>query len=348
MTLVLLVVTGIGIYLCYQVALPFLPVLAWALALAVLFAPLQRWLEAKLKRPGLAAIISVMIAGVIVAVPVIFVGERLIQEAARGAEFVKIKMESGEWRKAIEAQPRIAPLANWLEQKVDVPGTVQNLTTWLTKTAGFIVKGSMVQLLGFCLTFYLLFYFLRDRDAALQSVRELSPLSRTEMEGLFDRINDTIYATVYGTLAVSAVQGLLGGLMFWWLGLPTALLWGVVMGLLAVLPVLGAFLIWIPAALYLALEGNWENALILTVWGGVVVGGVDNILRPMLVGNRLKQHTILSFISVVGGLILFGSAGLILGPLTLTITIALLGVWHERGKDSATAEMPAATSDTLL
>jgi len=340
--LVLLAVTGIAIYLCYQLALPFLPALAWALALAVLFAPFQRWLEAKLKRPGLAALVVVLASGLMVAVPAIFVGQQLIQEAVKGAEGINKKVESGEWRRAIEAQPRLAPLADWIEHKVDLPGIVKTFTAWLTTTAGAVVKGSLVQAIGFCLTFYLLFYFLRDRQAALQSLRALSPLNSGEMDRLFHRLKDTIYATVYGTLAVSAVQGLLGGLMFWWLGLPTPLLWGVVMGLLAIVPVLGAFLIWMPAALFLLLEGSWEKALILTLWGGVVVGGIDNLLRPVLVGNRLNQHTILAFMSVVGGLIVFGSSGLILGPVILTLTIVLLEVWRERARNSATDKQTAA------
>jgi predicted PurR-regulated permease PerM len=150
------------------------------------------------------------------------------------------------------------------------------------------------------------------------------------MDQLFGRVGETIYATIYGTLAVSCLQGLLGGLMFWWLGLSAPLLWGVVMALLAVVPVLGAFVVWIPAALFLALEGSWGKALILTLWGMIVVGTIDNLLRPILVGNRLKLHTVLAFMSVVGGLILFGPAGLILGPVALTVTTVLLEIWPSR------------------
>jgi predicted PurR-regulated permease PerM len=351
--LVLIVATGIGIYLCYRLALPFLPALVWALALAVLFTPFHRWLESKLKRPSLAAAISVLMVGLIVAVPATFVGQRLVMESAKGAEIIKAKVESGEWRRAIEAQPRLAPLADWIERQFDLPGTVKTFATWLTTTAGSIVKGSVVQVIGFCLTFYLLFYFLRDRRAALQSLRSLSPLSAAQMDRLFGRVTDTIYATVYGTLAVAAVQGLLGGLMFWWLGLPAPLLWGVVMALLAVVPVLGAFVVWIPAALFLALEGSWGKALILTAWGGLVVGTIDNLLRPVLVGKRLKLHTLLAFISVVGGLILFGPAGLILGPVALTITTVLLEIWRHRGMDppamaaNSTAQRRAASGEAL-
>lgn len=336
--LVLLVATAFGIYVCYELALPFLPPLVWAAALAVLFAPFHGWLESKVRHPGVAAGSAVLVVILIVAVPGTFVGHRLFTESARGADIVQQKVESGEWRQAIEAQPRLAPLAGWLEEKVDLPGTFRTLTSWLAAIAGSIVRGSVVQVIGFALTFYLLFYFLRDRTAALRSLRSLSPLAPVEMDRLFARIADTIFATVYGTLAVAAVQGFLGGLMFWWLGLPTPLLWGVVMGLLAVVPVLGAFVVWIPAAIFLALEGSWGKAIILTVWGGVVVAGIDNVLYPMLVGSRLKMHTVLAFISVVGGLMFFGPSGLILGPVALTITTELLTVWRQRAEPASDRE----------
>jgi predicted PurR-regulated permease PerM len=258
-----------------------------------------------------------------------FVGQRLVQEAGNGAELIRTKVESGEWRHALEAHPRLVPLADWMERQ-NVPGTVKTVATWMTTTGASFVKGSVVEVVGLLLTFYLLFFFLRDRHAALQSLRSLAPLSEVEMDRLLDRVGDTIYATIYGTLVVSAVQGLLAGLMFWWLGLPAPLLWGVVMALLAVVPVLGAFVVWVPAALFLALEGSWGSALILTLWGTLVVGGIDNLLHPILVGNRLKLHTILVFMSVVGGLILFGPAGLILGPVALTVTMVLLETWHRR------------------
>lgn len=129
------------------------------------------------------------------------------------------------------------------------------------------------------------------------------------------------------------MQGTLAGLMFWWLGLPASLLWGIVMGLLAVVPVLGAFVVWIPAAAFLALDGSWEKALLLTLWGGVVVAGIDNLLYPILIGNRLKMHTVLAFISLVSGLIVFGHSGLILGPVIVTVTLLLLEIWCRRNAD---------------
>jgi predicted PurR-regulated permease PerM len=339
--LVLLAATAIGIYLCYRLAEPFLPALAWALALAVLFIPFHRRLESKIKNPSLAASISVLVIGLIVVVPAAFVGQRLISEAVKGVDTVRTKFEAGEWRRGLEARPRLAPIAKWIERHFDLPGAVQTGATWLTTKAGSFLKGSMMGAIGVCLTFYLLFYFLRDHRAALSSFRSLSPLSEMEMNKLFSRVGDAVYATIYGTLAVAIVQGTLGGLMFWWLSLSAPLLWGVVMSLLAVVPVLGAFVVWIPAALLLALEGSWGKALILTVWGGLVVGGIDNVLYPVLVGNRLKLHTVLAFIAVVGGLIVFGPSGLILGPVVLTVTQLLLEIWRSRTADPQARTQPA-------
>ena len=330
--LVLIVVTGAAVYMCYRLAEPFFPALAGTLALAVLFAPLHRWIESKLGRPNLSAAISILVIAIAVVVPATFVADRLVGEATRVAETMKATVESGEWRRAIEARPRIAPVGRWIDQYLNLPGMLQTVASWLTDIASTLVRGSILQLIGVVLTFYMLFYFLRDRGAALESIRSHSPLAAADMNRLFGEILDTVRATVYGTFAVAAVQGVLGGLMFWWLGLPGPLLWGIVMGLLAVVPVLGAFVIWIPAAIFLALEGSEGKALLLAIWGTVVVGGIDNLLYPMLVGSRLKMHSVVALISIVGGLIVLGPSGLILGPVTFTATRVLLEIWGRRNE----------------
>lgn len=329
-TLLLMAVTVAGIYFCYRLATPFIPALTWALALAIMFAPLYRRLEPKVKYPSLAATICVLVAALIVVVPATFVAERIINEASRGAETIKTMVETEEWRRSLEGHPLIAPIVQWIEQQFDLPEMINNAASWLTSTASSFLQGSVLQLIGVVLTFYIFFYFLRDKGTALEWLRSLSPLSETDMNRVFEGVSDTVHATIYGTFAVAIVQGTLGGLMFWWLGLPAPLLWGVVMALLAVVPVLGAFIIWIPAAIYLFLAGSEGNALLLTLWGTVVVGGIDNLLYPMLVGSRLKMHTVLAFVSLVGGLIVFGTSGLILGPVIFTVTRILLEIWSNQ------------------
>jgi predicted PurR-regulated permease PerM len=325
----LVAVTLAGMYACYRLVLPFVPAFAWALALAVLFAPVHRWNEARLKRANVAAIASVAMVVVVVVVPGLLVAGRLIAEAAHGASSIRTAIDSGEWQRAIEGHP-LAPLAEWASRYLNLPEVIGASSLWLANTSAALVRGSIAQAIVFLLTFYFLFYFFRDRQLALASLPRQLPLSRDELAVLTSRVADTIHATFYGTIVCAAVQGALGGLMFWWLGLPAPLLWGVIMGLLAIVPVFGAFVVWIPAAAFLALDGHWGRAAVLTVWGSVVIGWIDNVLYPLLVGNRLRLHTVPALVSIVGGLTVFGASGVILGPLAVALTLALLQIWRAR------------------
>jgi predicted PurR-regulated permease PerM len=327
--LVLLAITIAGLAACYLLLAPFLSALAWALALAVLFTPIHRGIESKVDNRSVAALITVLLAGSVIMLPATLLGSRLVIEAAKGAVALKEKIESGDWRRAMEGHETLALAAEWVE-RFDFQSAIGNAASGLAATTASLVQGWVMQLVTALLAFYLLFYFLRDRNAALGWLREISPLSAHEMSRLFARIVDTVQATLYGTVAVAVLQGVLGGLMFGWLGLPNPLLWGLVMGLMAVIPVLGTFVIWVPVAIFLAVEGSWAKALILAAWGTVVVGAIDNLLHPVLVGDRLRLHTIPAFISIVGGVILFGASGLILGPLVVTVTVFALEIWRVR------------------
>jgi predicted PurR-regulated permease PerM len=334
-TLALAAATVGGLYLCSLLVWPFLAPIAWALALAVLFAPMHRWLLKQLKRPNLVAAIAVLSIGIIVIIPSFFVVERLVAEAAKGASAVDQSVRSGSWRAPIDASPRLAPVAQWIQDHVDLADAAGTVTGWITSSSTALLRGSFTQVVNVLLTFYLLFFFMRDRKAILDTLQNYSPLSDSEMKRLFARVEDTLTATLYGTVAVAAVQGTLGGLMFWFLGLPSPLMWGAMMGLLSIVPVLGAFIIWVPATIYLAIEGNWQNAAILAAWGAIVVSNVDNVLYPLLVGTRLQLHNVAAFIAVVGGVVAFGLSGIILGPLAVTLTLYLLEVWRARVRGGA-------------
>jgi predicted PurR-regulated permease PerM len=323
--LIILALTILAVYVCYLLVLPFLPALAWALTLTLLFLPVHEQIEQSVRRQNVAAAVSVVLIAVVVVVPGILLGNRLIQEAASGAAMIN-ELSSGEWLRSLQTNPRTAAVAWWIDE-INLPEAAGRITSWVTERSGGFIRASVGHAVTLVLTFYLVFYFLRDREAALNVLIEVSPLPENQMRELFRRVAETIHATLYGTLIVAAVQGTLGGLIFWWLALPAPLLWGVVMGALAIVPVLGAFVVWIPAAVFLALNGNWLEASILTVWGAIVVGGIDNVLYPMLVGDRIRLHTIPTFIAIVGGLTVFGASGVILGPLTVTVTIFLLRIW---------------------
>jgi predicted PurR-regulated permease PerM len=303
--------------------------------LAILFSPLHKRLEKVVRHPNIAAAVSTLIVGFVVVVPAIFVVERLIAEATSGILSLQTRVEGGELQAWLDRHPALAPFGVWIDQQFDLPSVMSAIATWLSNLGAIFVRGSMLQVVEVVITFYLLFYFLRDATAAKDAIMAWLPLSKPEATRLLRRFSETVQATAYGTIAVAAVQGTLGGLMFWGLGLPTPLLWGLVMGLLSIVPVLGAFVIWIPAATLLLLDGSWGRALILAVWGGIVVGGIDNLLRPMFIGNRLRLHTVPAFISIIGGLLLFGAPGFILGPLAATTTTLVAQLWmhHEAAED---------------
>jgi predicted PurR-regulated permease PerM len=189
----------------------------------------------------------------------------------------------------------------------------------------------------FAIMLLILFFFLRDRVRLLQSLAGLVPLSGAETTEVFQRISETIYATLYGNVVVKLIQGVLGGLMFWILGLPAPAPFGAAMALLAVLPMIGTSLVWGPAAIWLLVHGSWVKALILVIWGALVVSLVDNLLYPILVANEVRLHTLGILLSVFGGLIAFGIAGVVLGPVILASTVALLGVWRLRTAPATSA-----------
>lgn len=335
---VLMAATALALYLCYRLAFPFLPALAWALALAIMTHPVHRWIARWVRSPNLAAGCTVVLVAVLLITPSFFLLQRLSTEISRGVERLQGEAATGEWSAIIKHNPRLTPILRWLETHIDIHDETQRAAKTLTSYLPSFVTGSVWAVIELLLVLFFLFYFFRDRHLALQALRSLMPLSNAETTEVFTRVTDTIYATIYGTLAVAFIQGSLGGLMFWWLNLPAPLVWGVVMALLAVVPVLGPFVVWVPAAIFLALEGSWGKALLLTGWGAIVIGLIDNLLYPILVGKRLRLHTVPVFIAIIGGLALFGASGVILGPVILAVTAALVSVWRQRTVNGQTAE----------
>lgn len=331
-SLVLFLATALALWLCYLIVRPFLPAFAWAVALAVVVHPLHQWMTRHIRLPSLAAGLTVIIVVVAMVVPAVILANELVQEVSALGDLLVREWNSGKLQALLAQHPRLESLVHSLQLHLD-PAAIRSKAADIAVGAGVasVLLQSIDGAVQALIAFFLLFFFFRDQDKFLLAVERMVPLTTEESEATFVRIGDMLHATIFGTVAVALIQGTLGGLMFWWLGLPAPLLWGAVMGMLAIVPLLGPFIIWVPAVIFLALSGQTEKALILAGWGAIVVGLIDNILFPLFVGKRLRLHTVPVFISIVGGLVVFGSAGLIVGPVVLVITVALLHVWHERG-----------------
>jgi predicted PurR-regulated permease PerM len=340
LTIVLLVVTALGVVGCVILASPFVPALAWALALAVVTHPVHDWIARRVQRPGLAAGIAVTVITIGLLAPAIFVAQQIGREATDSFDRLQKAINSGELESKLEQNSRTAAIAGWVQNHVNVEREMNDLGESLQRRVGSWVRGTVWTITQVLITIFVLFYLFRDRGPAMRAVCAFLPLSGREAGEVVERVRAMIHATIYGTVVVAAVQGALGGLMFGILKIPGALLWGVAMGVLAIIPVLGAFVIWIPAAIALALEGSWGKAAILTVWGTVAVGLIDNLLYPVLVGKEMRLHTVPVFFAIVGGLLIFGASGLVLGPVILTLTLACIDVLHRRTAGNRSAEEP--------
>lgn len=309
LALVLIAGTVVTFFLCYLLVVPFLPSFAWALALAVMARPVHNLVVRFVKHCDLAAVTKL-----------------------QGGTILNFE------ERVLRDFPQFTWAVEWFRENVDLRDHGQRIVQAAAGDVIWAIRGPIEASIQLMVTFFMLFFFFRDRQRVLEGVRSFLPLTAMEADVAFRRIRDTVHATIYGTVVVGLVQGILGGLAFWWLALPSPVLWGVIMALLGIIPILGAFLIWIPAAIWLAVEGDWTRALILTAWGSVVIGLIDNILYPVLVGNRLRLHTLTAFIAVIGGLAVFGLSGVILGPVIVAVGLALVDTWRLRLAEAGSVE----------
>jgi predicted PurR-regulated permease PerM len=312
------------------VSLPFIGPLTWALMLAVLAQPVFRWIAKRVRSRGICAALSVLVVLLALALPAALVVTEITTQAAQTVRAADAGEAVHEWRNAIERNPRLAPALRWTEQHVDIPGQLDQLAHRMMQMASGLMLGSVYAVFGWMVTIYFLFFFLRDKELLLDAVSDWLPLGRPETARVFARVRDTLYAVAFGSFAVAVIQGALAGLMFWFLGLPSPAMWGGVMAVFALMPVLGASAIWIPTAIFLALQGEWQKAVILAAWGASAVGLVDNLLYPTLVKGRLDLHPVPVFISVVGGVVAFGASGIVLGPLVLSLLLAARDIFEAR------------------
>ncbi|MDH3673154.1 MAG: AI-2E family transporter [Gammaproteobacteria bacterium] len=302
----------------------------WAAVIGILFRPVQTWLDGRLGgRASLAAVLTVILIFFTVLVPAMFLASAVAAEAAA----VYARVQSGELD--------VGALVRWLQ------GLLPQASEWAArigvdlnelpaKLSAVAVKGSQFIaslalsagqnvarfIVMFFLMLYLLFFVLRDGEQILLHIHKAMPLPDVQERRLFQKFAEVSRATIKGTMIVGLVQGFLGGMIFAILGIEGFVFWGVVMVLLSVLPAVGAGLIWLPAAIFLIIGGDWIKGLILIAYGVLVIGLVDNLLRPILVGRDTKMPDYLILLSTLGGLTLVGITGFVLGPVIAALFLA--------------------------
>ena len=327
---------------------PFFGPIFWAVAIALIFHPVQQLLVRRLgERPNINALITLMICMIIVVIPVLFLGTALIAEGVG----IYQKIQEGEIRpgeyidQVNQSFPAIQAFLtqfdiNFGELRDRAVNAILGGSQFLAKQALGIGQNTFQFFLGLALMVYMAFFLLRDGHKLVELLIKALPLGDERERLLFAKFAEVTRATVKGNLLIAIIQGALGGLIFWALGITGALLWGVVMAIVSLLPAVGAAIVWVPAAVYLAAVGDIIPAIILTAFGTIVIGLADNLLRPVLVGRDTKMPDYLVLLSTLGGIVLFGINGFVMGPLVAALFMAFWGIFIREFGEEAHASRP--------
>ncbi|MBF8781322.1 AI-2E family transporter [Pseudomonas fulva] len=314
------------------ILLPYYGAVFWAVILGILFAPMQRNLLVRFgRRRNLAAGTTLTICLLIAVLPVIVISALLVQEGA----MLYQRIESGQLDlpgyldRAKDMLPAFAQ--NGLDRMGmgDLEGLRDKISKWAMQGSQYFAsqvfsfgQGTFDFLVSFGIMVYLLFFFLREGPELARKVRLAVPLPEQQKRRLQLKFSRVVRATVKGNLVVAITQGALGGFIFWVLGIPSSLVWAVLMAFLSLLPAVGAGIVWAPVAVYFLMTGAIWQGIVLTAFGVLVIGLVDNLLRPLLVGKDTKMPDYLILVSTLGGLAVFGLNGFVIGPLIAALFIS--------------------------
>jgi predicted PurR-regulated permease PerM len=345
---VFIVASAMIAYLCFLVLQPFLNVLAWSSLLAITFYPVHQELYRTTKMPAFSALVTSLLVVVAILIPLAFaVGVAIDQFLALRLRIEEITKTGGE--------STFEPIRAWLESTAARAGLdITEMMDWLRQhanaIAGLTAEYSLrlaANITGFVMSFiftiFAMFLLFRDGERMVDRIADLLPFDRARNLAILLRIRDVIYGGVYGVVVIALLQGILLGCTFWALGIPSAALWGTVTVLTSVLPIFGAAAVWVPGAVYLAISGEWIQAITLAAIGTFVISAVDNFVRPRLVGDRVGISELVMFFSLLGGLQVFGLLGIILGPVVFAVAASILEVLRDR--DAVTAEPDLRLTD---
>jgi len=338
---------SVVVYLCLSILRPFAGVIAWSAVLAIICYPIHEWLVRKTGRVALSALIASVLTVLVFVIPLLAIGGIAVKECVALGHTIENAFETqAQPLKRAEAALVWIPRRFGLDQSTIAAWIHQHISEWAGSAGRYtvsVVAGLLDSVVSSVLVIFAMFLLLRDGQAFVEAIPDLLPFERERSEALLRRIKDVVQASVYGVVVIAILQGALCGAMFWLLGIPSAALWGMVTVFASVLPVVGAFAVWGPGTLYLAMTGQWPQAILLAIWGTFVVSGIDNVLRPRLLAGRVGLGELPMFFALLGGLSVFGGLGVVLGPVAFATVAAIVDTLREPGPASSPAD--GATPD---
>lgn len=313
-------------YLVFEIISPFLVPLVWSAVLAIFFSPLYVNLKKRLS-PTWAALATTLAVTILLIVPVLLILLYATREALDSSARIQSMVGNGVNLVPNHAMAWVRGHLPESAQNMDIIGPLRQATekvaAYLASSVGALLKNAFSFVMNLFILLFALFFMFRDGESILRGVRHLMPFEKELQDSMLQESGDLIIASVAVALLIALIQGFLGGVAFSLTGLPTPVFMAVLIGFFSIVPVVGSALIWFPAAVWLAIQGHWGRALAVLIICGGVAGVADNLVRPLLLRNRTRLNDLLLFISILGGLEVFGLLGLIVGP---TVVAAALGV----------------------
>jgi predicted PurR-regulated permease PerM len=321
--------------LCALILQPFFTTIVGAIVLAVVTQRPYDWLATKIRNRNACATVALLLVILAVVIPSFFLAQELGQQAMGAIAALRNDANQQKVADYLARHPALGDRVYAFTSSIDADNATHATAAYLGRNLGGFLGYSIRIITQIVVMLFILFFLFRDRTLALASLRSLLPLRDDEAVELLHRLDDTIYATALGRLVIAAIQGILAGLAYWFLGVPGVILWAFTTAIMALIPAFGTVLVWAPIALYLGFNEHWGKAALLALWGGLIVSTIDNILYPVLVGTRLRAHTVTILIGILGGVTLFGITGIILGPIIFTLAGTLLEFWRNRTANSS-------------
>jgi predicted PurR-regulated permease PerM len=335
-------------WLAYRMVEPFLVQFGWAVVLAICLQPLQARLRPRLG-PTRTALLLIVLVLVLCALPIAFAGSALLREGQQLVADLRAELLSrggaAAWvRHAWEwLRVRLPWLPSQEEAIARIGASAGGMAGFMAARASALLMGAAFLAVNLFITLGLLFFLLRDSAAFATGLRRTLPFGPEQNERLMTVTEELVSASVTATLAIGVVQGLIGGLTFALLGIRGAAVWGLVMGILSFLPLLGSTLVWLPAAAWLLLSGSVGKGIVILAVGLVIMGQVDNVIRPLFLSGKTRMNTLVLLVSLMGGVSAFGLIGIVLGPLVAAVLTALFESYMEPARKQ-TVEAPDSTA----
>jgi predicted PurR-regulated permease PerM len=315
-------------YLGWRIVRPFLGEIGWAIVLAICLEPVRARMAPRLGRTRTAGLLALLVL-VLIVLPVVFVGTALVREGGPAVDYLgrQLANPGGAGARLHEAWGWLRVRAPFLPSEQDmvsrVTASLGSFAQYLAGQATGVLASAAGLLFALVITMAVLFFLLRDAADFAAALRRILPFGVEQNERLITLAYDLVSASVSATLAIAVVQGVIGGVAFALLGIQGAVLWGVIMAFVSLVPLVGAALVWAPAAIWLALTGSLAKGIILAVVGLGIVGQVDNVLRPLLLSGKARLSMLVLIISLMGGVSAFGFIGIVLGPLVAALLTAI-------------------------